>query len=108
MIGRIISLIIGIMFLVIAVHLSDVISNTVPQVNHGIRVCNSTLGRLGSLIFPDKAQQCEQVTQEAPTIIAYGNIVQVAFVTIGGFCTAYGSLALIGSVIARRRILRNQ
>ena len=88
MIGRIISLIVGIIFLVVANNINTIIDNITPQVNHGIIVCNSTLGRLGSLIFRDRAQQCEQVTQEAPTLIAYANIASIAFNTAGCFCTA--------------------
>jgi|SRR5690348_15637883 predicted PurR-regulated permease PerM len=103
MIGRIISLIVGIIFLIVATNISTTIDNIIPEINHGIAVCNSTLGRLGSLIFRDRAQQCEQVTQEAPTIIAYGSIAQVAFYTIGGFCTTYGVVMLVGMEIVRRR-----
>jgi len=95
MIDSIIFLIIGIIFLVIAVHISDIISNITPQINHGIAVCNSTLGRLGSLIFHDRAQQCEQVSVQAPSLVAYGNIVYIVPGIIGGFCTAFGAAGLI-------------
>ena len=103
MIGRIISLIIGIAFLTYTVYMYNTITNAIPQINHGIAVCNSTLGRLGSLIFRDRAQQCEQVTQEAPTLIAYANIASIAFNTAGCFCTAYGAIMLVGMEIVRRR-----
>jgi hypothetical protein len=95
MIGRIISLIIGIAFLTYTVYMYNTITNAISQINHGIAVCNSTLGRLGSLIFHDRAQQCEQVSVQAPSLVAYGNIVYIVPGIIGGFCTAFGAAGLI-------------
>jgi hypothetical protein len=101
MISRIISLIVGIIFLVVAVQISAIISNVTPQINHGIAVCNSTLGRLGSLIFHDRAQECQQVTQDAPLLVTYGGIAEVAFFIAGGYCVGYGGVGVVQ--MARRR-----
>jgi hypothetical protein len=82
------------------------ITGAIPQINHGIAVCNSTLGRLGSLIFRDRAQQCEQVGQEDPPLIAYGNISVFAFMAIGSDCLVYGLIALIAEARAVEEIRR--
>src|SRR5690348_12779418 len=97
MIGSILSLFIGIVFVAYAVYMYSTIANAIPQINHGIAVCNSTLGRLGSLIFRDRAQQCEQVSVQAPSLVAYGNIAVIVSGIVGGFCTAFGAIGLIQS-----------
>ena len=107
MITSIISLIVGIIFLVVANNISTIIDNITPQVNHGIIVCNRTLGRLGSLIFRDRAQQCEQVTQEDSYTYSVCKCSNIAFNTAGCFCTAYGAITLVAMEIVRRRQLAN-
>jgi hypothetical protein len=102
MIDSIIFLIISIIFLVIAVHISDIISNITPQINHGIAVCNSTLGRLGSLIFRDRAQQCEQVSQEDPIIMVIVGVGMVVFFILGGYCVGRGAVGIIQSIRRRK------
>ena len=89
MIGRVISLIIGIVFIVIAITEGTNITSIIPQVEHAQAVCNSTLGRLGSILSGNMAQNCEQVNQ-VPIFIAYANIIVLAFYIIGGFCLAFG------------------
>jgi hypothetical protein len=88
---------VGIIFIGAAIYVGTTIDNVTPQVNRGITVCNSTLGRLGSLIFHDRAEQCEQVTQQIPTFLAYGNIANRAFGIIGGFCTVIGMIGLVNA-----------
>ena len=105
MIGKVISLITGILFIVTAVSMSTKITDLIPKVEQGMTVCNSNLGRIGSFLFGGMAQKCEQVNQ-VPALIGYGNIMVVVFYTIGGGCTAYGTIGLVGEVIigvVRRR-----
>jgi hypothetical protein len=102
MIGAIISLIIGIIFLVVATNVNDQINNAVPQINHGYAVCNSNLGRLGQILSGNMAQQCNQVPQ-AISLVAYGNVGVIVFYMIGGGCTAYGAVLIIGKSIIKAR-----
>ena len=100
MIGRVISLIVGIVFIAIAVAVSTKLTDAIPQVEHGQAVCNSTLGRLGSILSGNMAQRCEQVNQ-TPTLIGYGNIMVIVSYTVGGFCLALGTVGMIQAARGR-------
>ena len=89
MIEGIIRLIVGVFFIVLALITSPNAGNLMSQVEHGLAICNSNLGRLGSLLSGNVAQNCQQVNQ-APIIIILGYIAMFAFFIIGGYCIGTG------------------
>jgi hypothetical protein len=103
MIGRIISLIVGIVFIVIVVIEQTKIEDAIPQMQHGAAICSSILGRLVSMISGSMSQNCQQVS-DASSIIAYGQIMVQVIWTVGILCLSLGLVSIIGDLLKRRRV----
>jgi hypothetical protein len=58
MIGRIISLIVGTVFIVIAAVEQTRIEDAIRQMQHGAAICSNILGRLVSMISGSMSQNC--------------------------------------------------
>lgn len=104
MIGGIISLIIGIILLGATSYISNQINTAGPRIDQGIAICNSDLGRLGSILSGNVAEKCNQELPQAITLLNYANILDPIIFIAGVFCIILGLVLLIRELKRSRRI----